>query len=54
MRDMPKAVYIDSDSLKLEVSVIRPKYGGKEKAPFVMILNKEIDLDLRLILEDFI
>ena len=51
---MPKPVVLKEDTLELEISLLKGKYVKKEKAPFIQIKNKEIDLELRLIMEDFL
>jgi hypothetical protein len=50
---MTSPVYLESDYLSLEISIVRPKYASLEKAPIIIVKNKEIDLELRLILEDY-
>lgn len=47
-------VYLEKDYLELQVSLLKPKYMSREKAPIILIKNQELNLQLRLILEDFI
>lgn len=51
---MLKPVYLEHEYLDMQISLLKPKYINKEKAPIIVITNKEIDMQLRLIVEDMI
>ena len=51
---MGKPVIVENDMINIEVSLIRSKYENKEKFPFILITNKEIDVELRMYIEEFI
>jgi DNA polymerase III delta prime subunit len=36
------------------LSILKPKYLSRERPPTILIKNKELDLHLRLILEDYL
>ena len=46
-------VYLSNDCLELHISILKPKYITKERPPIVIVKNKELNLPLRQILEDF-
>jgi hypothetical protein len=52
--DAVTPVYLTNDSLELTISLIKPKYLSRERAPTIIVRNKELNLPLRLILEDYI
>ena len=41
---MIKPVFLEHEYLDLQISLIRPKYMTKEKAPIIVIRNKEVDV----------
>lgn len=47
-------VYLENDCFELHISMIKPKYLTRDRPPIILIKNKEMNLPLRLILEDFI
>ena len=47
-------VYLDRHCFDLQISILKPKYIAREKAPIILVMNEEINLQLRLILEDLI
>jgi hypothetical protein len=52
--DAVTPVYLTNDCLKLQISLIKPKYLARERPPTILVMNKELNLPLRQILEDFI
>lgn len=52
--DAVTPVSLTNDCLELQISLIKPKYQMREKPPTIMVRNKELNLPLRQILEDFI
>jgi hypothetical protein len=52
--DAVTPVYLTNDCLKLQISLIKPKYLARERSPTILVMNKELNLPLRQILEDFI
>ena len=52
--DAVTPVYLTNDCLKLQISLIKPKYLARERPPTILVMNKELNLPLRQILEDYI
>ena len=52
--DAVTPVGLKNDTIDLQISLLKPKYLTRERPPTVIVRNKELNLPLRLILEDYI